>query len=268
MITFLYGLDSYRRLFKLNELVAAFHLKHPNAAFRIFDFEENSELWPEFRNFALQSSFFDEYKLGVLKGVFGLGDGKGIIDFLKKLADSDRSFIYIAEEKKPAQKFDFLLDKPILNQQFGVLTKKDLPAFIKKEAEKLNLSLESGVETRLVNYFAETSSDSWRIVRELEKISLAGLPLPVSWEKLNNILPQTFKEADFVLTRKIAGSNLKSRLKALEILLIGKEEPAHIFNSLAYGVYGSDIIRLADYDISIKSGGLDYDEALLDFVLG
>ena len=55
----------------------------------------------------------------------------------------------------------------------------------------------------------------------------------------------------------------------LEKLFISSEEPAKIFNILA----GLDrlpdelIRRLADYDIAVKSGKLDYEEILLSLVL-
>ena len=46
-----------------------------------------------------------------------------------------------------------------------------------------------------------------------------------------------------------------------------EKEAAYIFNSLAYIAKGKDIVRMADYDVAVKSGNLEYEEALTDFVI-
>jgi len=83
-------------------------------------------------------------------------------------------------------------------------------------------------------------------IEKLDKIRRLGV----------NPYPYKFEQKDF-----------SKKLVILEQLFLQKEEPARLFNSLVYQVRGNDILRLADYDVSVKSGGLEYEEALLDFVI-
>jgi len=59
-------------------------------------------------------------------------------------------------------------------------------------------------------------------------------------------------------------------LVALEIILSDrKDDPARVFNSLAYRLGSEGEARLyADYDVAVKSGKLEYEEVLLELALG
>ena len=61
---------------------------------------------------------------------------------------------------------------------------------------------------------------------------------------------------------------LKQKIVSLEVLL-NSEEPAKIFNILAASSRNqpAEIKRFADYDVAVKSGKIDYEEALLDLCL-
>ena len=87
---------------------------------------------------------------------------------------------------------------------------------------------------------------------------------------LESLIPFSYQEEIFNLARILAGQNpLKKKLVALEQLLIQKEPAAYAFNllSLSYGAPANLLLKLADYDVSAKSGGLDYEEILLDLAL-
>ncbi|MFH1193342.1 MAG: hypothetical protein V1656_03470, partial [Candidatus Jorgensenbacteria bacterium] len=60
--------------------------------------------------------------------------------------------------------------------------------------------------------------------------------------------------------------SVRQNLVLLEGLLM-REDGYRVFNSLAYAAEGIAAERLADYDISAKSGGLEYEEVLTDFVM-
>ena len=76
------------------------------------------------------------------------------------------------------------------------------------------------------------------------------------------------KEEFFDLIGGILNSpSVASRLKILEVLL-DNEDSAMIFNFVASFSRGFQKIKMADYDAMIKSGRLNYEEALLDAVIG
>ncbi|KKU34661.1 MAG: hypothetical protein UX49_C0038G0001, partial [Candidatus Wolfebacteria bacterium GW2011_GWC2_46_275] len=60
-----------------------------------------------------------------------------------------------------------------------------------------------------------------------------------------------------------------SKLTPLERLFINQEEPAKIFNIFAKNQFIdlATVRMLADYDIAIKSGKLDYETAFVDLCL-
>ena len=64
----------------------------------------------------------------------------------------------------------------------------------------------------------------------------------------------------------MAHGDLQTKISTLERLLAEKGDGAKIFNVLAYQKK-EHIVQFADYDVAIKSGKIDYEEALLDFVL-
>ena len=95
-----------------------------------------------------------------------------------------------------------------------------------------------------------------------------NFPQPISLPDLKSAINWTVKDVVFRVTSRFLNSrNYWEKLKDLEKLFLQKEAPAYIFNSLSYRASGRAAVRLADYDISIKSGGLDYEEALTDFLI-
>ena len=98
--------------------------------------------------------------------------------------------------------------------------------------------------------------DSWGAVTELIRLSLGGTS------------EAQFKTPDFFpLVQALKNASVSVRLPALTMAL-EREEPAAIFNVLAALVDFPTKQIMADYDVAIKSGKLEYEEALLGFVLG
>ena len=60
--------------------------------------------------------------------------------------------------------------------------------------------------------------------------------------------------------------DLRGRLTALERMFAENEPPAKVFNIIAYQLPGR-LEEMAAYDLAVKSGKMDYEEALLDLVL-
>jgi len=267
MIIFLEGPDAYRRRQKIKELVSFYGQKHANFDFKNFDLEEKAENCLALKDFLSQQSLFDTFKMALVSGIFE-AEKKEIKKILKEYLTNENAILIISEEKPPLKEFDFLLEKPVIHQEFKKMTAEQLAFFIRKEAEKRNLKLEIKAADYLVRWQGETGVDTWALINELDKIALAGFPQPVSAADLALLIPFSYEEEIFNLAGVLGGQNsIGRKMVALEKLFLQKEPAAYAFNLLGYRAPASFVLKLADYDVSIKSGGLDYEEILLDLAL-
>jgi len=269
MIIYLYGKDSYRRNKKLQELVAAYKKKHKMLDFLAVDLEDNPDDWLKVRDFLNQPSMFVESKLALVKQSNAVKKKEWLM-VLKKYLKTDKIFILISDDNdKPEKDFSFLIKAPVKSTEFPELSGDKLIAFVKKEMILKKLFFSKEAWRFFINYLENAeNSRSWLVVNELEKISLAHLSQPISLNDLLNYINWLPKEEVFKITRLILNQkDWHRRLGLLESLFLQGEDGYRIFNSLAYQAEGKKSIFLADCDASIKSGGLEYEEALLDFCL-
>ena len=194
-------------------------------------------------------------------------DTKEWIKTLKSYSDSKDTFILISEEKYPKKAFLFFTQKPIISQEFEKLEGAKLDVFLKKELKKHNLSFSPDAWKFFMRFVSESDA-AWLGIKTIEKAELAGFKQPISLGDIELLISWFSRDKVYALTRQLASPlDWKKKLGILERAFFQKEDPAYIFNSLVYSARGKRLIELADYDISIKSGGLEYEEALLDFVL-
>ncbi len=267
MIYFFYGPDSYRRNQKLNLSIAEYRKKYSTMDLAFFDLGEEPDDWTKARSFLNQPSMFVDTKVLIIKNS-GEAKEKEWLKVLKSELETPRTFVLISDEKKPLKAFEFLLEPPVKSSLFGELEGRLLEMFVIKEAEARNIVFEKNALQYLLGYLSSVPERSWIAISELEKISLSGFAQPIGFGDLKKIISQNLDDDVFGTARQIAWSrNWTERISLLEKLLLQKKEPAYIFNSLAYSVRGKELVRLADYDAAIKGGNLDYEEALLDFVL-
>lgn len=254
MILYLYGPDSYRRQQKLKEIIRKYQEKHSNLTIDHFYLDEENEFL-RFKDFTLNQSLFGGSKIGIVYNLASVQKQKELIDLVKKFLDSDYLNLLISEEKELGKEFDFLYKKPVLAQNFKNLSPFELINFIKAEAANKKIQLSPQIIDYLVKAYG---SDTWGLINELNRLSLGGkIESRYQYDK-NDLFP---------LIDKIVKSPLiDARLKALEVLL-DNEEPAMIFNFIAAIAKNSLKIKMADYDAMIKSGQLNYEEALLDLVI-
>ncbi len=287
MIIFLWGQDSYRRKQKEKELMVFYQQKHLNFDFKKFDLSENEESCLSLKDFLAQQSLFDNFKMALVTGIFSASargrcasgakggpasgwevEPKKIKPILKEQLNNDNVALMILEEKKPAKEFDFLIEKPVFHQEFKKLNAEELAFFIRKDGGKRNLKFAPEAKDYLIRWQEQTNTDTWALVNELDKISMADFSQPILASDMESLIPFSYEEKIFDLARILAGHNsLNKKLVALERLLIQKEPVAYIFNLLSYQCSSPMLLKLADYDCSVKSGGLDYEEVLLDLAL-
>jgi DNA polymerase III delta subunit len=268
MIIFLYGEDSYRRHQKLKELIAAYRAKHKDIDFLQIDLAETPADWLKAKDFLVQPSMFVDSKILVVKES-GSVDEKDWRKVLKAELANAKVFILISDAKKPAKPFDFLLKPPAQAQLFEELTGEALGSFLKKEAAKRGLVFAPEAWHFFTNYVSKQSERGWFSAGELQKIALANFQAPISLVALQKAVRPAVGDFSFLKAKNLFFERTPGRrLFWLEDLILTKEEPAYLFNLLAYQAQGRDLGRFADYDVSIKSGGLEYEEALLAFILG
>lgn len=257
----LYGADAYARTTALREkIIAPYLAKHQEGSVtRFYLGEEGAFL--KLREFAGTGSLFAKVKLVVLYEVSEIEEKleKELILFLKNLLEDKATTAVIVAEKKLPKAFDFLLKEPVKKFEFNELKESDFLSFLKKESLARGLKV-SDAQIRdvaknhsIVKNYVRVG-DSWGAITDLEKISFGGFA-DISAPDFFPLI-QTIKDVN----------SIGAKLKALWYLL-ENNDPTAIFNILASQVYGSSIIKMADYDIAIKSGKLEQEEALLDFAL-
>ncbi len=253
MIFYLYGPDTYRRGQVLRETIKNnYEKKHSGLTVREFSFDDENA--PEdLTTFLSSGSLFDSTKLAILTEPEE-AKPKVLANLLNEYAEDKNKTIVVVADKKLTKEFAFLLEAPVKNQEFAPLDRPHMLSFLKKECERLGFSnISAETLNGLVDAYGE---DTWSIMTELMAIS--------SGKKFE--APQSIPDF-FPLIQGVKGSGNSSRQLAALHHLLEHHEPAMVFNMIASIADPTTKIRMADYDIAIKSGKLDYPEALLDLVL-
>ena len=264
MIIFLYGEDSYRLRQKFKIIIDKYREK--NGCLNIEKIDVGSSDWLATLVSHLHSrSMFSTKKLALLDIDFKEITSPDLKDFkkiIKNYLENEDEMIIITSLLAPPASFNFLLKKPARHEKFSKLTGRLLLSFIKKEAESRMIQLTDEEVELLSEMFG---ADTWAVATELDKLSLINQSIELSkspkysYYQLINLFKTDYSPF--------------SRLAALETILSGlKEEPARIFNGLAYGRFfflptKEWYQKLADYDVQVKSGRLDYEEVLVDLAI-
>ncbi len=259
MVIFLYGEDSYRRLQKQKEIFEAYHKKYGNLSYDKFDLIEDNDT-NKLKEFVSNRSMFDKVKLAVVDNVFKTSDKKVVKTMLKENLENKDVLFLVNGDKKPAAEFRFLTENPVQSQEFSLLEGVKLNSFINKESLSRGFKLSPETTSSLREFF---KNDSWGLITELDKIALM---------KNKNFDNDSYSDRNyFELIGALKNKrNMSQSLIALEVMLSERhDDAARIFNSLSYFLRDRESTELfADYDVSVKSGRFDYEEALLDFVIG
>jgi len=267
MIIFLYGLDSYRRQRKLNKIVEEYKQKHSNISLERFDLEEEGE-FERLKDFASQMSIFGNKKMAVLKNI-SEAEPEKIKEFLKNYFNSENLTVLISENSVP-NGFESLLKKAFLTKKFDELNAEKLKFFAQKEIQGRGVLISDSALDFLAQNFRD---DMWGFINELEKLILwrTGDKTEIGVSDVRNAGDYFYKAPNMFNFINSVARNLPPRQKIvnLEKLLLRQEEPAKVFNFMASSRYLSkDLVKkLADCDVSAKSGKLDYEDIFLSLAL-
>lgn len=264
MIIFLYGPDDYRRQLKKHELVGEFTKKRSDIGLGFFNLE-NGSVSEELLGFLANQSIFESAKLAVIENAFEIPAPK-LAKFLKPLLDEKNITLLIAEKDKPVKALAFLLEKPAISQKFEVLSGAEWVSFIKAEAKNYGVVLaDSAVQFLAVVYQGNT----WGLITELQKLSgfAAGNGNVAPIEKKDlNVFDLEIAPNYWGLMNGLKSFDLKNRLYAFESMLAFGDPAAKIFNILA-SQWQEKTPHMAEYDLAVKSGKVDYEEALVDLLI-
>ena len=259
MIIFLYGPDEYRRLKKKQLLLAEFRKKHSGLAIRAFDCAGEG-VPAALHDFLGNQSIFDPVRLAVLEGALE-DPSKELAEDIRSMVGRSDTTLLISEKDAPNKAFRFLLKKPVLFQKFEHLEGVQWRTFIKQEAAQNGVALD---EAALVFFARVYANDTWRLATELAKIGSLGKS---TIQKADLVALDVELRPDFwQLVTGLRSWNTEERLAILEKLFSIGEPAGKIFNILAYQ-QPEKLATFAAYDTAIKSGKLDYEEALLDFAI-
>ncbi|MEK7512785.1 MAG: hypothetical protein AAB601_01140 [Patescibacteria group bacterium] len=267
VIYFLHGSDTYRRARKLREIVAEYRKKHAVGSVLAVDLEETPDEWTSVRDYLRQPSMFDETKIAVVKESAAVVEALWI-EALRAEVKTPKTFLVISDAEAPEGDRLFLTESPVVSQEFPRLSGRMLEAFLKREADGRSLTFMPDAWALLLTVVGAAEEPTWFGTQELEKIALAGFPSPVARHDLARLV-EWFAPTDLFsgIRRIMAGRSARERLPALEALLVQGEAPARIFNTLGYQSQGRLAVSLADYDVAVKRGKLEYEEVLTDFAL-
>ncbi len=266
MIIFLYGPDDYRRTQKKNDIIAEFSKKRSEFGLGFFDLEEKGAL-DALGGFLRNQPMFENARLAVLENAFEIEAGK-LAAVLRPIVSEKGVQVLIAEKDKPLKALALLLEKPVLSQKFENLTEAELTHFIKAEGKKRGVILADSAAQFLAPVYA---GQTWAAMTELDKlVSLKPSDRDgnTTIDKRDlDVLDLEVTPNYWALLNGMKSFDIRNRLAALEKLFSINDPPAKIFNIISAQA-GEKIARMAAYDLAVKSGKLEYEEALLDFVLG
>ena len=253
MFICLYGPDDYRRKEKERWYIAEYLKKHVGISLFHCDLEDK-EGQAQFTEFVRGSSLFNTTKFIVTYNLFALDDKQLKAALLQVLNSKDIHVISADLAKKPLVKYAFAIKKPAIANEFPTLDGAEWNKFIVQKAAEMEIKLNP---SQLGELNIVYKGNTWGLVTELMKLRDGSDDIAKSFGLSGNIW-------GYYSTLAKPGS-AASKLSALEVLVAGQEPWAKIFNIVA--AMASDPKVWARYDLLIKSGKLDYEEALVDFAI-
>jgi DNA polymerase III delta subunit len=258
MIIFLYGPDDYRRAQKKRDLVAEFLAKRSAQGIGVFDLAEENG-FADLAEFLENQSLFEPRKFALLENAFE-SDVGALANAIRLFLGSETVTVLISEREKPVKALAFIMKKPAIVQEFKNLAPDLFARFALEEAKRNGLTLEAPAARHLAAAFA---GDSWGLATEIQKLSALKSKMG---DRDLDIFDFEIAPAYWPLLMGVRSFDLRNRLMALGTLLESGDPPPKIFNILA-SQWREKTREMAEYDFAVKSGKLEYDDALLALVL-
>ena len=255
MIIFLYGEDTYRMREKLKEIIESHHKIHKSRLnLKYFDDFAN------FKNEIRQTSMFQEKKLAIITNAFASPDFKEKFCQSKKEFLDTEDIILIYEEKdfnKNNSLFRFL-KKNAKSQEFKFLAGQRLKTWIKKEFDRYEVNIDSGVLEKLIEYIG---NDLWQMSNEIKKLASFRNREIVRAEDIELLVRSKIETDIFKTIDAIAEKNKKQALSLLHKHLEKGDSPLYLLSMINYQFRNLLIVKdfiekYKPYDVILKKSGL------------
>jgi hypothetical protein len=242
MLFLFVGQDSYRRSIKKKEWMAAFAAKYPDCLASVFDVSDASTE-EEARVFCAASPLFSSLRMAVLENCEAGGDFTD--EIIARCSASQTVHAVAVFEKNPGKK--------VANQakevyEFALPKDLEWGQYVEVEAKRFGLKT---TDPRVVLASNNWNLSPWGLSTELAKIAMGA----------------SQKEERVVDVRAFAYGRLSDRLSQMQISFSGGSPWQMIFYTTAAMTGKQNTPLFAEYDAAIKSGKIDYEEALLDFAV-
>jgi len=255
MIIFLYGKDTYRMKEKLREIIER-HKKIHKSGLNLKYFDDFTNFKDEIR----QTSMFKEKKLAVITDIFANPDFKEKFlenkkDFLK--TEDIILFYQEGEINKNNSLFKFL-KKNAKSQEFKFLAGQNLKTWIKKEFDRYETKIDSGVLEKLIEYIG---NDLWQMSNEIRKLASFRNNKMVGVEDIELLVRSKIETDIFKTIDAIAEKNKKQALNLLHKHLEKGDSPLYLLSMINYQFRNLLIIKdliekHKPYNVILKKSGL------------
>jgi DNA polymerase III delta subunit len=254
---FLHGSDSYRRTQRLIEAVRQFLSKYPGSGIRRFDAETDADAADKVSEVLSSTSLFSPRTLVVLSGALELTPGQ-VKALVNRTASSERDhLILVADTDKPAKTYARVTEEDVKQESFPKLAGESWLAFVAREAQARGCQLTRTEVQRLASALA---GDSWAVATELDV--LAATPEAFRTERLESTVAAAPSGGvpSWGEFRKLGSGDPARRLATLAHLEASGDAAAKIF---AMASYSANPVAAARGDAAVKTGGWDFEEALV-----
>lgn len=219
---------------KLKEIIDSYK-KTQKSGLDLSIFDADDFDFSDFKAAIETVSMFAEKKLIVLKNFFleDVADAENILDLAQKAGaeESKDTVIMFFEAGEPSKnkKFENLLKKPNLFQEFKKLEGMRLANWTQKEFEKLGARIEPRA---LANLIQAAGSDLYRLKNEIDK--LANYKKLITERDVVEMVVSDFHSDIFAVIDAIAKKDKKSALKILNEHIESGESEIYLLTMIVY----------------------------------
>ncbi len=267
MIIFLYGPDSYRLANYARELQSRYRAKYQSGLNLVTCDASVDTTIPDLTDSLKSTSFFDEVKLIVIKNPFSHKPAANALVSL--LHDQDaiaRKDIVVllydargGKDLKASNKelFELATQKGNTVQEFEYLSGSILNAWIKKEAERQQCTLDAAAISILIQ---RIGADTWNLSQEITKLANYRGSATVSREDVIKLTASSEDLSIFDLVDAFAARNKPKSYTLMYQELQSGRDPYYILTMLTYQVRNllmvSDLLvqKLSPSEIAKRAG--------------
>ncbi len=267
MIYLFFGPNNYARRKKASALIEAILKKHPQTAVGTFYLDEDGQTDALYDFLSPKSLFESSKRAARVKNSTG-ADSNPLLEKIINLMKSDKESLLIFDESWSEKSIPKWLSGIIKSGEvktfgFPELSRDEAIRLILNEAKKSGIAMDIGAAQFL---FDSLNGDVDSCMGEIAK--LIQLKRPITRQFLSSLDEYRLEHGIYDFSRSVSHGNISEKLRMWEELLAQKTDPYIVFNYLAKSASTlPQIKKIADADVSVKSGLLEPYQAILALLL-